>query len=131
MATNRANLVGQEVLARDRDGRAGARRRGRSDTAIASGPDWHMHRALPESRRDDAGTATSAVVGSRGMRTHADEATAWLSDKQRAMEQALAPLVSVNSFTENPEGGRQAGLLLARLFDIPGVTSTARSSERF
>ncbi|HSY22457.1 MAG TPA: M20/M25/M40 family metallo-hydrolase [Polyangiaceae bacterium] len=65
------------------------------------------------------------------MRTHADEATAWLSDKQRAMEQALALLVSVNSFTENPEGGRQTGTLLAHLFEMPGVISTARPSERF
>ncbi len=65
------------------------------------------------------------------METHADEATAWLSDKQRAMEQALAPLVEVNSYTENPEGGRKTGALVSRLFAIAGIEATTRPSERF
>jgi glutamate carboxypeptidase len=65
------------------------------------------------------------------MLSHADEATAWLSDKQRAMEDALAPLVEANSYTENPEGGRKVGTLLQALFAGPGVESTVRTSDRF
>ena len=65
------------------------------------------------------------------MTTLADKATGWLSDKQRAMEEALARLVDVNSYTENPEGGRQVGVLLRELFAIDGVEAAARPSERF
>jgi glutamate carboxypeptidase len=65
------------------------------------------------------------------MTTYAEQATAWLSDKQRAMEDALAPLVDINSYTENPQGGRKVGTLLRELFAMDGVESTTRSSERF
>ncbi|HXN33369.1 MAG TPA: M20/M25/M40 family metallo-hydrolase, partial [Polyangiaceae bacterium] len=65
------------------------------------------------------------------MKTHAEQAAAWLSDKQHAMEQALAPLVDVNSYTENPEGGRTVGVLLRELFAIDGLEPTVRPSERF
>jgi glutamate carboxypeptidase len=65
------------------------------------------------------------------MTTHAEQATAWLSDKQRAMEDALAPLVDVNSYTQNPEGGRKVGALLRDLFAIDGVEATVRASERY
>jgi glutamate carboxypeptidase len=66
------------------------------------------------------------------MRTkHAAQATAWLDDKRRAMEDALAPLVEMNSFTENPEGGRVVGTLLRDLFAIEGVEAAVRPSERF
>ncbi len=65
------------------------------------------------------------------MLSHADEATGWLADKQRAMEDAIAPLVDVNSFTENPAGGRKTGALLRELFAIPGVETTVRPSERY
>jgi glutamate carboxypeptidase len=65
------------------------------------------------------------------MLPHANEATAWLSDKGRAMEDALAPLVSVNSYTENAEGGRKVGTLLRDLLAIEGVEATARPSDRF
>jgi glutamate carboxypeptidase len=65
------------------------------------------------------------------MVSHADEATAWLADKQRAMEDALAPLVEVNSFTDNPEGGRKTGALLRELFALPGVEVLVRPSERY
>ena len=61
----------------------------------------------------------------------AAKATAWLADKQLDMERALALLVDVNSFTENPEGGRKTGALLRDLFAITGVEATLRSSERF
>jgi len=65
------------------------------------------------------------------MSSHADEATAWLSDKQRVMEDAIAPLVDQNSYTENPEGGRKVGTLLRALFAVDGVEVTVRPSERF
>ncbi len=65
------------------------------------------------------------------MTTQADRATAWLSDKQRAMEDALAPLVDQNSFTENPEGGRKVGSMLSGLFASSGVETTVCPSERF
>ena len=65
------------------------------------------------------------------MPSHADEATGWLADKQGAMEAALGPLVEQNSFTDNPEGGRQAAVLLRGLFDVPGVAPSTHPSERF
>jgi glutamate carboxypeptidase len=65
------------------------------------------------------------------MLSHADEAAAWLADKQRAMEEAIAPLVDQNSFTENPEGGRKTGALLGELFAIAGVETAVRASERY
>jgi glutamate carboxypeptidase len=65
------------------------------------------------------------------MVSHADEATAWLADKQRSMEDALAPLVEENSYTENPEGGRKTGALLQALFGIPGLEIAVRASERY
>jgi len=65
------------------------------------------------------------------MTTDAERATAWLSDKQRAMEDALAPLVDVNSCTDNPQGGRKVGTLLRDLYAMEGVESSAVPSERF
>jgi glutamate carboxypeptidase len=65
------------------------------------------------------------------MDSHAEEATAWLADKQQAMESALFGLVNVNSYTENAEGGRQVGVLLRDLFGAEGVEVTVRPSERF
>jgi glutamate carboxypeptidase len=65
------------------------------------------------------------------MASHADEAAAWLAGRQREMEDALAPLVECNSFTDNPEGGRKTGSLLCELLEVPGVEVTVRKSERF
>jgi glutamate carboxypeptidase len=65
------------------------------------------------------------------MRSHADEATAWLSGKQQAIEDAIAPLVDENSYTENPEGGRKVGTMLRALFALEGVEVHVRPSERF
>ena len=65
------------------------------------------------------------------MSSHAEEATAWLSDRQRAMEDAIAPLVHQNSYTENPEGGRKVGTLLRALFAVEGLELHVRPSERF
>jgi len=61
----------------------------------------------------------------------AEAAALWLADKQDAMEDALAPLVDVNSYTENPEGGRKVGTLLRDLFAVQGVEVAVRPSERF
>jgi glutamate carboxypeptidase len=65
------------------------------------------------------------------MASHADEATAWLADKASAMADAIAPLVEINSYTENPEGGRKVGALLRELFARDGVEAAVRPSERF
>jgi glutamate carboxypeptidase len=65
------------------------------------------------------------------MTSPVDHATTWLSDKQRAMEDALAPLVDVNSFTDNPEGGRKVGTMLRDLFASDGVEASVCPSERF
>src|ERR1700722_11955843 len=65
------------------------------------------------------------------MSSHAEEATTWLSDKQRAMEDAIAVLVDENSYTENPEGGRKVGTLLRGLFAVEGLEVHVRPSERF
>jgi glutamate carboxypeptidase len=65
------------------------------------------------------------------MKTRAEQAAVWLSDKQQAMESALAPLVDVNSYTDNPEGGRTVGTLICELFAIDGVEPAVRPSERF
>jgi len=47
----------------------------------------------------------------------------WLADQGKALEQALAELVEINSFTENVEGGRRVGALLEELFAIDGLRS--------
>src|SRR4051794_17120123 len=65
------------------------------------------------------------------MASHADEATAWLLDKQGAMLDAIAPLVEQNSFTDHPEGGRQVGAMLRELFAIGGIETLVRKSERY
>jgi len=71
------------------------------------------------------------MLGSSVMASHADEATAWLVDKARAMADCIAPLVEINSYTENPEGGRKVGALLCELFVRDGVEASVRPSERF
>jgi glutamate carboxypeptidase len=57
--------------------------------------------------------------------------TAWLADKQRAMEQALEALVVVNSYTENSDGGRKVGALLCDLFAPSGLDVAVHPSTRF
>jgi glutamate carboxypeptidase len=59
------------------------------------------------------------------------DATSWLADQQQAMEDAIARLVEINSYTDNPEGGRKVGALLRDLFRIPGLDVSVRTSERF
>ena len=60
-----------------------------------------------------------------------EEAARWLEDKLPSMEERLAALVEVNSFTENREGGNRVGALLRELFRIPGLTPAAVPSQRY
>ena len=54
----------------------------------------------------------------------ADDAAKWLAEQGRAMETALAELVSINSFTENTEGGNAVGRVLEELFAVDGLESS-------
>jgi glutamate carboxypeptidase len=56
---------------------------------------------------------------------------AWLEGKQRAMEQALERLVTVNSYTDNPEGGRKVGALLRELFAPSRLEINVQTSSRY
>lgn len=47
------------------------------------------------------------------------------------MEEALAALVEVNSFTDNPEGGRKVASLLESLLALPGLSCERVRSERY
>lgn len=58
-------------------------------------------------------------------------AARWLEGRLPEMEAALAPLVEINSFTDNPEGGRRVGAELRRLFAMPGLEAEVVPSERF
>ncbi len=60
-----------------------------------------------------------------------DDAVRWLGGQLPAMEEALAALVNVNSFTDNPEGGRKTGALLKDAFAIPGLLSETVASTRY
>ncbi len=54
----------------------------------------------------------------------ADDASKWLGEQGKAMETALAELVSINSFTENVEGGNAVVNTLEELFAIEGLASS-------
>jgi glutamate carboxypeptidase len=56
---------------------------------------------------------------------------AWLEGKQRAMEQALERLVAVNSYTDNPEGGRKVAALLRELFAASRLEISVHASSRY
>jgi len=60
-----------------------------------------------------------------------ESAARWLADKEDAMMRALAPLVEINSFTENVEGGREVGHKLGELFALPGLEPRVVSSVRY
>jgi glutamate carboxypeptidase len=66
-----------------------------------------------------------------GMSDGADQASRWLEGKTPALERALAPLVEVNSFTDNVAGGRQVGLLLREQWALPGLTAEVVKSARY
>lgn len=59
------------------------------------------------------------------------EAVQWLSSRLPEMEEALAALVNVNSFTDNPDGGRKVGALLRQAFAVPGLGCEVVASTRF
>jgi glutamate carboxypeptidase len=60
-----------------------------------------------------------------------DDAASWLDEQAKAMEQALAELVEVNSFTENVEGGRKVGAMLEELYAIDGLECRRVPSPKF
>jgi len=61
-----------------------------------------------------------------------EDVARWFQGKTEAMEAALVPLVHINSFTENVEGGRTVGERLRDdLFKIPGLSAEVVPSERF
>src|SRR3954447_22654045 len=61
--------------------------------------------------------------------TKADDAARWLSEQSKAMETAVAELVSVNSFTDNVEGGNAVGKVLEELFEVDGLATSRVKSE--
>ncbi len=60
-----------------------------------------------------------------------EEAARWLADKRQSMEERIASLVEVNSFTDNVEGGRAVGTMLRELFTIEGLASETTASTRY
>ena len=61
-----------------------------------------------------------------------DDTVRWLEGKQAAMEESIARLVAVNSFTENVAGGREVGeLLRGDALAIAGLDCEIRTSTRF
>lgn len=65
------------------------------------------------------------------MSDRAEQAARWLAGRAAEMEAALAPLVEINSFTDNPEGGRRVGAALRDLFLLPDLGCEVVRSERF
>ncbi len=55
----------------------------------------------------------------------------WLDDKLPAIEEQLAALVAVNSFTDNADGGRRVGALLREAFTIKGLECELHPSARY
>ncbi len=62
---------------------------------------------------------------------HGEKAAAWLTDKGPAMEETLAPLVAINSFTENVTGGNEVGTRLTSLFREVGLEARVEPSKVF
>jgi glutamate carboxypeptidase len=60
-----------------------------------------------------------------------ESAARWLDGKQRVMEERIASLVEVNSFTDNVDGGRRVGSMLRELFAITGLASRLKPSARY
>jgi glutamate carboxypeptidase len=60
-----------------------------------------------------------------------DEAARWLLGKTTALESALRPLVEVNSFTDNTEGGRRVGQLLLEQWKLSGLVPEVVKSARY
>jgi glutamate carboxypeptidase len=61
-----------------------------------------------------------------------EEAARWLEGKKGEMEERIAALVEVNSFTDNAEGGRKVGAMLRdETFAVPGLASRVVPSSRY
>jgi glutamate carboxypeptidase len=60
-----------------------------------------------------------------------EAAARWLSGKTPTLEAMLVPMVEVNSFTENAEGGRKVGQLLREQWKLPGLTAEVVKSTRY
>jgi glutamate carboxypeptidase len=65
------------------------------------------------------------------MREMGEAAAGWLAGRLAEMEEALAALVEVNSWTENAKGGREVGALLRGQLAIPGLVSEVVPSTRY
>nr|QKW93828.1 acetylornithine deacetylase/succinyl-diaminopimelate desuccinylase [Vitiosangium cumulatum] len=65
------------------------------------------------------------------MREMGEAAASWLVGRLGEMEEALAALVEVNSWTENAEGGRKVGALLREQFAMPGLSAEVVPSTRY
>ena len=61
----------------------------------------------------------------------ADEAVKWLDGRQDEIESAIAALVNINSYTDNPGGGRQVGALLRELYASAGLEAAVVESHRY
>lgn len=59
------------------------------------------------------------------------QALAFVESSRDEMERWLARLVEVNSFTGNPEGGRQVGAMLRELLEGDDLRCEVHASERF
>jgi glutamate carboxypeptidase len=62
---------------------------------------------------------------------HGERAAAWLAGKGASMEETLAPLVAINSFTENVQGGNEVGARLVALFGEAGLDARVEKSQVF
>jgi glutamate carboxypeptidase len=65
------------------------------------------------------------------MKEHGETAANWLEGKMSSMEETLAPLVAVNSFTENVNGGNEVGESLRALFGDAGLDARVEPSSVF
>ncbi|MGZ3458553.1 MAG: M20/M25/M40 family metallo-hydrolase, partial [Archangium sp.] len=65
------------------------------------------------------------------MREMGEAAARWLVGRLGEMEEALAALVEINSWTENAEGGRKVGTLLREQFALPGLVAEVVPSTRY
>lgn len=59
------------------------------------------------------------------------DAAKWLEGRLPELEEALAALVNINSFTDNVEGGNRVGELLREAFAIEGLEAAAVPSQRY
>jgi glutamate carboxypeptidase len=60
-----------------------------------------------------------------------EDAAKWLREQGKSMEDALAALVSINSFTDNRDGGNLVGQGLESLFTIPGLVQRRVASQKY